>query len=206
MLFGVLWALDFPARRTALYTLVGSRRVATAISLETVSMQVAKMVGPVLAGVGLAHLGPAPCYAGVAALYAIGLLVFVDLPGRIGGPSGRDVTSVVASLGAGFREAWREPTVRAVLLITVMMNVLFFPYQHMLPVFARHVSAWARSGSAAWWPRMGSARCWGRSPSRDAAASCRTGASSGWRSWPRRSCCWASRASAGHGPACRCWC
>ncbi|HWO04867.1 MAG TPA: MFS transporter [Methylomirabilota bacterium] len=138
-LFGALWALDFPARRTALYTLVGSRRVATAISLETVSMQVAKMVGPVLAGVGLAHLGPAPCYLGVAALYAIGLLVFVGLPGRIGGPSGRDVTSVVASLGAGFREAWREPTVRAVLLITVMMNVLFFPYQHMLPVFARHV-------------------------------------------------------------------
>jgi hypothetical protein len=76
---------------------------------------------------------------GVAALYAVGLLVFVGLPGRIGGPSGRDVTSVVASLGAGFREAWREPTVRAVLLITVMMNVLFFPYQHMLPVFARHV-------------------------------------------------------------------
>ena len=138
MLFGVLWVLDFPARRTALYALVGSRRVATAISLETVSMQVAKMVGPVLAGVGLAHLGPAPCYAGVAALYAIGLLVFMGLPGRIGGPSGRDVTSVVASLGAGFREAWREPTVRAVLLITVMMNVLFFPYQHMLPVFARH--------------------------------------------------------------------
>ena len=77
----------------------------------------------------------------MAALYAIGLLVFVGLPGRIGGPSGRDVTSVVASLGAGFREAWREPTVRAVLLITVMMNVLFFPYQHMLPVFARHVLA-----------------------------------------------------------------
>jgi MFS family permease len=60
MLFGVLWALDFPARRTALYTLVGSRRVATAISLETVSMQVAKMVGPVLAGVGLAHPAPPP--------------------------------------------------------------------------------------------------------------------------------------------------
>ena len=76
MLFGALWALDFPARRTALYALVGSRRVATAVSLETVSMQVAKMVGPVLAGVGLAHLGPAPCYVAVAALYAIGLLVF----------------------------------------------------------------------------------------------------------------------------------
>lgn len=139
MLFGVLWALDFPARRTALYALVGPRRVATAVSLETVSMQVAKMIGPVLAGIGLARLGPAPCYLGVAALYLLGLLVFVGLPARIGGPSGRDTASVAASLGAGFRDAWGEPTVRAVLTITVLMNVLFFPYQHMLPVFARGV-------------------------------------------------------------------
>jgi MFS family permease len=139
VLFGVLWAIDFPARRTALYALVGPRRVAGAVSLETVSMQVAKMIGPVLAGVGLARVGPAPCFAAVAALYALGLLIFIGLPARIGGPSGRDTASVVSSLGAGFREAWREPTVRAVLIITVLMNVLFFPYQHMLPVFARDV-------------------------------------------------------------------
>ena len=138
-LFGVLWAIDFPARRTALYAVVGPRRVASAVSLETVSMQVAKMLGPVLAGVGLARFGPAPCYAAVAVLYAVGLLVFVGLPARIGGPSGRDTASVASSLGEGFREAWREPTVRAVLIITVLMNVLFFPYQHMLPVFAREV-------------------------------------------------------------------
>jgi len=139
VLFGVLWALDFPARRTALYALVGPRRVATAVSLETVSMQVAKMIGPVLAGIGLARVGPAPCYVAVAVLYAIGLLVFIGLPARIGGPTGRDTASVVSSLGAGFVYAWRTPTVRAVLIITVLMNVLFFPYQHMLPVFAREV-------------------------------------------------------------------
>ncbi len=38
VLFGALWALDFPARRTALYALVGpARRVVTAVSLGTVS-------------------------------------------------------------------------------------------------------------------------------------------------------------------------
>jgi MFS family permease len=182
MLFGALWALDFPARRTALYALVGSRRVATAVSLETVSMQVAKMVGPVLAGVSLARLGPATCYGAVAALYAIGLLVFAGLPARIGGPSGRDTASVAASLGAGFRESWREPTVRAVLTITVMMNVLFFPYQHMLPVFARRCCRWARSGWAHWSRPTGSAPCWGPWPSRAGGASCPTAGSSRCRS------------------------
>jgi len=138
-LFGVLWALDFPARRTALYALVGPGRVATAISLETVSMQLAKMVGPVLAGVGLAHSGPAACFGAMVMLYATGLSVSLGLGPRIGGAARRASASVTASLGAGVRAAWQEPTVRAVLIITVLMNVLLFPYQHMLAVFSRDV-------------------------------------------------------------------
>jgi MFS family permease len=139
MLFGVLWALDFPARRTALFSLVGAGRVATAISLETVSMQLAKMVGPVLAGVGLAKLGPGACFAAMAVLYAAGLVVSVGLGSRIGRVTHGASASVTASLGAGFRAAWQEPTVRDVLIITVLMNVLLFPYQHMLAVFSRDV-------------------------------------------------------------------
>jgi MFS family permease len=138
-LFGALWALDFPARRTALYSLVGAGRVATAVSLETVSMQLAKMVGPVLAGIGLAHLSPAACFGAMAACYAIGLAVSLGLGPRIGGVPHRASASVTASLGAGVRAAWQEPTVRTVLLITVLMNVLLFPYQHMLAVFSRDV-------------------------------------------------------------------
>jgi MFS family permease len=139
MLFGVLWALDFPARRTALFSLVGAGRVATAISLETVSMQLAKMVGPVLAGVGLAKLSPVACFAAMAVLYAGGLSVSLGLGSRIGRVAHGASASVTASLGAGFRAAWQEPTVRDVLIITVLMNVLLFPYQHMLAVFSRDV-------------------------------------------------------------------
>lgn len=141
MLFGALWALDFPARRTSIFTLVGPRRVANAVSLETVSMQVAKIGGPVLAGVGLARLGADACFGAIAVLYALGLLVSLGLPARIGPPSGAPPAPLGATLAAGFRAAWEEPTVRAVLLITVLMNTLFFPYQHMLPVFARQVLA-----------------------------------------------------------------
>src|SRR5207249_4717158 len=45
--------------------------------------------------------------------------------------------ALVASVAAGLREAHSQPVVRAVLIITVVMNVLVFPYQQMLPVLAR---------------------------------------------------------------------
>src|SRR5262249_14426466 len=95
--------------------------------------------GPVLAGVGLAHVGPAACYGGVAACYVAGLAISMRLGLLIGAAPGRKSASMAASLAAGCRAAWREPMLRAVLGVTVLMNVLVFPYQQMLVVFAREV-------------------------------------------------------------------
>jgi MFS family permease len=139
VVFGALWALDFPARRTALYTVLGAHRVAQAVSLETVSMQLAKMLGPLAAGLCLAGVGPAASFALMAVVYAAGLVASAGLGGRLGGPGGAAPVSVLASLNAGLQTAWASRTVRAVLLATIAMNVLFFPYQQMLPVFAHEV-------------------------------------------------------------------
>jgi MFS family permease len=139
VVFGALWALDFPARRTALYTILGANRVAQAVSIETVSMQVAKMLGPLAAGWCLARVGPVACFASMAILYALGLVGSASLRGRLGGASSGARASIVESLRAGLEVAWTRPTVRAVLLATIAINTLFFTYQHMLPVFARDV-------------------------------------------------------------------
>jgi MFS family permease len=141
VVFGLVWALDFPARRTALYSLLGAARVAQAVSLETVSMQLAKIGGPLVAGACLARLGPAACYAVMAAAYAGALIACNGLGPRLSGPARATSTSVAQSMRDGLSAAWNSPTVRAVLMITIAMNTLFFPYQHMLPVFARDVLA-----------------------------------------------------------------
>jgi len=138
VVFGLVWALDFPARRTALYAVLGASRVAQAVSLETVSMQVAKMLGPLAAGVCLARVGPHASFAVLAVVYAIGLAVSGGLGARLGGASAA-AASLGATMRAGLSAAWTSPTVRAVLLATIAMNTLFFPYQHMLPVFARDI-------------------------------------------------------------------
>src|SRR5512145_2913847 len=141
VVFGLMWALDFPARRTALYALLGASRVPQAVSLETVSMQLAKMLGPLAAGLCLARLGPASCFGLMALVYGAGLAVSSGLGSRLGGREAAATASIAASMRAGLQAAWSSPTMRAVLLVTIAMNTLFFPYQHMLPVFARDVLA-----------------------------------------------------------------
>jgi hypothetical protein len=75
----------------------------------------------------------------VAVLYGVGLAVSIGLGSRIGRAAPAARASIAASLGAGIRAAWEEPTVRAVLIITVFMNTLLFPYQALLAVFASEV-------------------------------------------------------------------
>src|SRR5262245_52044108 len=91
---GMLWAVDFSARRTSIYAVLGASRVAHAISLETVSMQVAKMSGPLLAGFCLARLGPAATFAVLAALYAAGLAASWGLRRSIARPAASGAVSV----------------------------------------------------------------------------------------------------------------
>jgi MFS family permease len=149
VVFGLMWALDFPARRTALYALLGASRVAQAVSLETVSMQLAKMLGPLAAGLCLARLGPAACFGLMAVVYGAGLAVSAGLGRRLGGPGVAAPASIADSVRAGLQAAWSSPTVRGVLLVTIAMNTLFFPYQHMLPVFARDVLTLGPAGLGA---------------------------------------------------------
>jgi MFS family permease len=136
---GASWALDFPVRRTVLFTLVGTARVTNAISLETVSMQLGKMAGPVLGGLLLGRLGAAGCYAALVLLYVAALALTLRLRLRIGRRAPPAAAPEPIALLAGAREVWARPTIRGVLVITVLMNVLVFPYQQMLPVFARDV-------------------------------------------------------------------
>jgi predicted MFS family arabinose efflux permease len=139
VVLGIAWAIEFTTRRTLVYSLVGPQRLASAMSLETVSMQLAKMLGPVVGGLVLARLGTGPCYVVLAVLYVGALSQALVLRRHLGAPARGPLEPVVASLGAGLRAVWRRPVVRGVLVITAVMNLLVFPYQQMLPVFARDV-------------------------------------------------------------------
>jgi len=139
VVLGVAWVLDFPSRRTVLFVVAGRERLTAAFSLETVSMQVAKMIGPLAGGVLLARYGPAACYVAFAVLSLVAMAATRALARRVTLPPVSGGQAVLESLLGGVREVRRHRTVLGVLAVTVLMNSLVFPYQQMLPVFARDV-------------------------------------------------------------------
>jgi MFS family permease len=141
IVLGVAWAIDFPSRRTAVYTLVGASRLTNAVSLDSVSMTGTKVLGPVVGGLLLARLGVTACYVVLVALYALTFGQMILLTRRVRLPGAAAGESIAAGLAAGLREVRAQPAIQAVLLITVLMNGLVFPYQHILSVFARDVLA-----------------------------------------------------------------
>jgi MFS family permease len=140
IVLGCAWAIDFPVRRTVFFSLVGPGRVTNAVSLDSVTMQGSKMLGPVVGGLLLAYVGSIGCYVTLAVLFGTALALNWTLYPRLGQArrSGSGET-ILGGLASGLREARHDDAILSVLIITILMNMLVFPYQMMMPVFARDV-------------------------------------------------------------------
>jgi MFS family permease len=139
-LLGCAWATDFSTRRALISELHARERIVNALSLESMSMQGNKILATLLSGLFLAIGGATLCYWWLTAIYALNLFAILRLRHYLGAtqvrPSPHGVRLAQLVKG-GWSVAVQTPVVLGVLLITVVMNLLIFPYQQMLPVIAR---------------------------------------------------------------------
>ncbi|MGI8855819.1 MAG: MFS transporter [Thermomicrobiales bacterium] len=139
-LLGCAWATDFSTRRALISELHARERIVNALSLESMSMQGNKILATLLSGIFLAVGGATLCYWWLTAIYALNLFAILRLRHYLGAtqerppPHGVRLAQLVKG---GWSVAVQTPVVLGVLLITVVMNLLVFPYQQMLPVIAR---------------------------------------------------------------------
>jgi MFS family permease len=150
-LLGLQWAVDWPTRRALIPDLVGRDLTVNAIALEAVSMNLTRIVGPLLAGALVAYLSPAAAFLVMAGLYLIEIVLLKVMPLAVRG--GQVATGpMLRYLLDGFARLRESQPILGVLLISVFMNVLVFPYQQLMPVFARdelHVDAVGLGGLTA---------------------------------------------------------
>ena len=134
---GITKSLEDPSRRTAILDIVGEGRLVNALSLDTISNTMGKMIGPLLGGVLIDTTGFTGAYLFtiVIHLMALGVLTRVRIP-QSRQPSAQ-VEAVWRSLGSSLRHAVHSPMLLAMLYITIVMNGLAFPVQQFIPAVGR---------------------------------------------------------------------
>ncbi|RJQ58754.1 MAG: MFS transporter [Desulfobacteraceae bacterium] len=136
---GAAWAIGFPSRRALIFDLLGAQVVTNAMALDTLGMNISRVLGPGMGGALISLTGVSGGYAAVTLFYASAFILLFPL--KIKRPQRRECRndSFLCSLLEGFRYIHRIPTLLAVVWITVAMNLLLFPYMPMVSVIARDV-------------------------------------------------------------------
>jgi MFS family permease len=138
ILSGCLQAADMPVRRLMLGEVAGLERVGAAMSLDSSTNHITRLLGPILGGVVLVTMGLDGAFLLSASFYvlAIGLLLTV--------PAGESLTpsagsSIIRNLIEGVRLARGSRMLVGVLWVTVIHNICGFPFLSMVPVIGKDV-------------------------------------------------------------------
>jgi MFS family permease len=154
---GFVNALDMPVRQSFAAELVPREELINAITLNSASFNLARVIGPAIAGIALALYGPAFNFA-VNAVSYFGVLIALarmDPAGMqpIARPELR--ASVRASLAEGIRYAVRTPTVLWPLVLLGGIGMFGMNFQTLLPLFARFTLQLDADGFGALFAAMG---------------------------------------------------
>jgi MFS family permease len=127
-LLGCTTAFDAPARQTFVSDLVGETDLSNAVALNSTSFNVARMIGPAVAGTLIASVGSGWVFLINAASFAavlasLGLLRLSELHLKDKTQRSR------GSLAEGFAYVWKRPDLKAVLLMLFLIGTfgLNFP-------------------------------------------------------------------------------
>jgi MFS family permease len=132
---GTANAFFSPVFQAIVPSLVPAEHLMNAISLNSISFNAARVVGPLLGGAIMTWMGPAWCFVlnGVGFLVLFGATLILDMPARR--PGARP--PIGQTLREGLDYARRHPLIRVLLFVCVVLSLFGFPYIVLMPALAR---------------------------------------------------------------------
>jgi MFS family permease len=137
-ILGIVQAFDAPARQSFVMDMVGPDSLASGISLNSTMYNSARIVGPTIAGIVLATIGPGWCFllnalsflAVIASLWKMSVRVTIK----------RDtMTSPLTQLKEGLRFVRGHDIIKPVILLSAITSILCVNIVTLLPAFAATV-------------------------------------------------------------------
>jgi MFS family permease len=133
---GAVNSVDNPTRQSFVIEMVGAGRVVNAVSLNSVIVQSARIVGPAIAGVLIATVGVVPCFA----LNALSFVAMIAALWRMDPAQLRSAPRAPRERGAiraGLRYVRATPELAVPLALMALVGTLGFNFQVILPLLAR---------------------------------------------------------------------
>ncbi len=136
--FGCVVAVDNPTRQSFVLEMVEPADVANAVTLNTVVINAARVIGPAVGGLLIAGVGIAVCFLlnGLSYLAVLAALVAMR-PAEL--TRQRPASRGRGQLREGLRYVWATPDLRVPLLVMAVVGMLAYEFHVVLPLLAREV-------------------------------------------------------------------
>ena len=134
---GLAQSFGGPAYQALVPTLVDRQDLPNAIALNSIQFNLARVVGPVLAGVAFYKLGAAACFGLNALSFLAPIAALLVL--RRGGGTTPATEGVLASLKTGLRAVQKTGSLRGLIVLSFVGSFCAMPLVTFLPVFARNI-------------------------------------------------------------------
>ncbi len=136
---GLVNAFDMPARQSFMLTMIENREdLGNAIALNSSMVNLARLVGPSIAGVVIATTNEGWCFlidgvSYVAVIVALVRMRIAEAPAAVRRGGARE------QLAEGFRYAFGFAPIRSIILLLALVSLVGVPYSVLMPVFATTV-------------------------------------------------------------------
>ncbi len=133
--YGIVNTIDNPTRQTFVPEMVGENRLSNAVSLYSSLVNMARVLGPILAGVLIATIGLGLCFIlnGISYAAIILLLIMMNTKEL---HTAKTVSHMKGRLSEGFRYIIATPILRNTLLMMAIIGTLTYEFQVSLPMIA----------------------------------------------------------------------
>jgi MFS family permease len=136
---GITMSIEQPTRQSYFVELVGKEDLPNAISLNSTTFNLARIVGPMIAGVIMKYFGTAFCFL-INGLSFIPVLYGIMLISVVGTPRKADKEiNILAEIREGILYTVRNRKILPTFLIVLMVGIFAMNYNVILPVLAKDV-------------------------------------------------------------------
>jgi len=146
-LLGLVNTLDMPLRQSFVVEMVGHDDLMNAIALNSLTLNVARMLGPSIAGIIMGAFGVSSCFLiNSLSFLAVLISLFFIHPIACETVQEKDEQGVFACIGEGLKYIFHnEPRFTTMLFMTVV-SIFALNYGVTIPVFATQVLGLAETG------------------------------------------------------------